>query len=362
MNMKDLNSNKDFKLLIKNIIQQIKNKEQVNDQNILDSWLSIEKIINKSNKSKSYKTWFIYSASIAASIIFLIIISSIIKIPQRLSSDLLTQQTFDQTSKNIILTNQNKIIEVKENSSLNYEKTGKLSVKEKEMLSIESIDKNTKIKSENIDKELNQLFVPKGKSIKLTLSDGSKIVVNSGTRIIYPSVFSNKYREILVDGEIYIEVSKDSNRPFFVKTNNFDIKVLGTQFNLNSYNNSKTSTVVLVEGSIEVNTNTGETKKLKPNQLIELNENKYSIMNVDVTEYISWKDNLILLNNKKLHDVFKKITSYYGYDIIFNESIANIPVSGKLYISENIEQTISALCLSVGIKYELVNNQFLIFN
>lgn len=82
--------------------------------------------------------------------------------------------------------------------------------------------------------------------------------INSGSHVIYPSDFDKDKREILVEGEVYLEVAKDPKRPFFVKTKDFDVKVLGTTFNVSAYKDDAIASVVLVEGKVEVDNNESE--------------------------------------------------------------------------------------------------------
>ena len=90
----------------------------------------------------------------------------------------------------------------------------------------------------------------------LTFSDGTKIWVNSGSKVIYPVSFEKKKREIYVEGEVYLDVTHDTSWPFVVRTQQVDVKVLGTSFNVSAYKDDSNMQVTLVEGKVEVNTNT----------------------------------------------------------------------------------------------------------
>ena len=98
---------------------------------------------------------------------------------------------------------------------------------------------------------MNTLVVPRGRRSSLLLADGSRIWVNSGSVLRFPSHFDEKQRLIEAEGEIYIEVVK-AKIPFLVKTDKFTVNVLGTKFNISSYTDEEESTVVLVEGSVNV--------------------------------------------------------------------------------------------------------------
>ena len=98
----------------------------------------------------------------------------------------------------------------------------------------------------------------------------------------YPAVFKKDKREILVEGEVFLEVEKDPSRPFIVKTNRFEVKVLGTQFNVCAYKEDAFTSVVLVNGSVEVNSGKNNRSVLSPNQMIKVNDKGTDIKEVDV--------------------------------------------------------------------------------
>ena len=99
---------------------------------------------------------------------------------------------------------------------------------------------------------INQIVVPFGRRHSITLSDGTRVQLNSGSRLIFPAGFSGKNREVYLKGEGYFEVFKNPNQPFIVKTNVMDIKVLGTIFNISAYEDEQNAYAVLVEGKVAV--------------------------------------------------------------------------------------------------------------
>ena len=104
----------------------------------------------------------------------------------------------------------------------------------------------------------------------MTFADGSKVWVNAGTRVIYPVEFEKDKREIYVDGEIYIEVARDENRPFYVRTKDMNVRVLGTKFNVTAYESEAIRSVVLAQGCVQVETARTPKAILAPNQMFSL--------------------------------------------------------------------------------------------
>mgnify|MGYP000102107218 CR=1 FL=1 len=124
--------------------------------------------------------------------------------------------------------------------------------------------------------------------------------------------FKQHKREIYIEGEAFLSVSHDPNRPFIVKTSQMDIQVLGTTFNVSAYENKQTQSVVLVSGKIKVKTSKNESKTLSPNNLLSYNEQEgIHIQSVDV-QNISPGKMVLPLPNRKLKDIATKLSDYYG--------------------------------------------------
>ena len=157
----------------------------------------------------------------------------------------------------------------------------------------------------------NTMDVPYGKKFQLVLSDGTEVYLNSGSSLTYPVAFYDQGpRNVVLRGEAYFTVTSDSLRPFTVSTQNIDAKVLGTEFNISSYQDDEHMKVVLVEGSLSVgqsNTSNPSALLLKPNQLVSYSyfNKELSKENVDVSSYIAWKDGVLLFKNEDFYYIAK---------------------------------------------------------
>ena len=132
----------------------------------------------------------------------------------------------------------------------------------------------------------------------------------------------------------------------------YNVKVLGTQFNVCVYGDEPKASVVLVEGRVEVENDKHVKEVLAPNQMIELGNKGVSIKEVDVFEYICWKDNLMQVNDRKVGDVLNKLARYYGRTIVFDKEIAEIPLSGKLDLRGSLEDVVEIICQSLFLRQE----------
>ena len=196
---------------------------------------------------------------------------------------------------------------------------------------------------DNEDVSYNQLVVPLGKSSSITFTDGTKIWVNAGTRVVYPAAFAQRQREIYVEGEAYLEVAPDKTRPFIVKTDGMQVRVLGTKFNVNAYTDDVVKEVALVSGKVEVLTDKKEGVLLKPNQLLSYNNDQIKVKNVDATQYTLWKDGLYQYYHEYLNKVFKSLSRYYGREIICGEGVATLTCSGKLDLKNELSDVLDVL-------------------
>ena len=157
--------------------------------------------------------------------------------------------------EDVTLITSNEQVKLNNNAYVLYSKDGNVAIDSQE-ISVE----------ENKDEiNYNQLLVPAGKRAKVKLSDGTILTVNSLSKVIYPTSFTGNVRKIYAQGEVFLDVAHDKKHPFIVESNDFSLRVLGTKFNISNYKEMGETTIVLVEGSVEV-TDTNENKaKLSPN-------------------------------------------------------------------------------------------------
>lgn len=226
------------------------------------------------------------------------------------------------------------------------------------------INNGEKVKSKdslNKADQYNQLYVPKGKRSTLTFADGTKVWVNAGTRVIYPSNFGDDRREIYVDGEIYLDVVKNPDKPFIVKTKDLSIKVLGTSFNVNAYEDNTNTSVVLVNGSVEVDAKT-KIVKLQPNQKFTQTDKNLSIENVDVEYYTLWKSGAYKFKQEKLSSVLEALSNYYGVKINCRDNSGNHICSGRLNLKDNVEYILNGFNKMLDIQWTYKNGEYIITN
>ncbi|WP_294083730.1 FecR family protein [Proteiniphilum sp. UBA5384] len=205
--------------------------------------------------------------------------------------------------------------------------------------------------SKEVDDNYNQLIVPHGKRSVLTLADGSRIWVNSGTRVVYPSRFDKKQREVYVDGEAYLEVSKDPDRPFFVKTKDMNVRVLGTKFNVTAYESETFSQVVLAEGKVQVQSGANDAVILKPDEKYAVKEGVDAVKKVDAGKYISWVQGFYNFESAGFGFVINRLSMYYGIDIEVDPTLEKVKCSGKIDLNNPLETVLDGLDFIIPLSY-----------
>ncbi len=248
----------------------------------------------------------------------------------------------------LILDNNEKMDLEGDEAQLEYKKEGQVNVNSKKV-ELE--------KQESTQPAYNQLVVPVGKRSSVTFSDGTKIWVNSDTKVVYPVAFANEKREIFVEGEIFLEVSHDAKRPFIVKTKQMEIKVLGTKFNVSAYKNENNMQVVLVEGKVEVNTDNKNKSLLAPNQMFHYDGRlqKGKISTVDINDYVAWKDGYYQFHHESLNVILRKLSRYYGTLIYCDNTDNDLSCSGKLDLKDNLEDVLHSLKRAIPLEIENKN-------
>lgn len=215
---------------------------------------------------------------------------------------------------------------------------------------------------------MNQLIIPYGNQSRLVLSDNTVVWLNAGSRLVYPSRFEDKTREVLLFGEAFFEVSKDEKKPFIVKTSDLQIKVLGTQFNISAYTEDKVIQTVLKEGSVSVrNNNSGLFERdlvLKPNQMASFNRTSKDtkVYEVDVNYYTLWTKGLLSFDEIDFTRIVKKVERFYNISIGFSDPLLGATrISGKLDLKQKQEEVLEYLEKVSLTTIEKVNeNQYMV--
>jgi len=213
--------------------------------------------------------------------------------------------------------------------------------------------------------KLSSLIVPYGKRSALTLADGSRVWLNSGSVLKFPAQFGGDRREIhLTSGEIYVEAVYDRGKPFYVQTGNFDVKVYGTQFNISNYPSSPQS-VVLVEGSVGLQSKGHKELLITPSEkAVYSGSGTFVTQKIDVNQFVCWKDGYLSFCKTPMSEVLQQIGRYYNLSFDF-QNVVNLQkrtCTGKIYLSDNLDNVMETIALLSSTRYEKEDYRIFITN
>ena len=206
----------------------------------------------------------------------------------------------------------------------------------------------------------NTMRIPVGGFYQLALSDGSKVWLNSMTEFRFPVAFTGEERKVYLTGEAYFEVAPNSKHPFIVVTEEgMEVKVYGTEFNMNTYQHGVVQTV-LVSGKVGIRVNaTGKEVMLAPRQMAEYSE-KTGMVRVEDTDpyrYIAWKDGEFVFERETIEEIMERLGRWYDVKVFYeNESLKQKRFTGVISRYEDIEQVLRLIDGPATLRFEVKGN------
>jgi transmembrane sensor len=334
-------------------IQHYQLKKTVDQETVAEMWKSV---IQKSGKAKVISHFRMgMPLKIAASVVIIVSLGFYIyySVFQRDSLREYAEEPVEVGDEARIIISDGSEYPLKENeANVKYNGDGREIV-------IEEKGQRTETLANSAETEatiLNQIIVPYGRRHSLTLSDGTIVHLNSGSKLVFPAKFLDNNRKVYLKGEGYFNVVKKDGIPFIVKTDYVDVKVLGTQFNITAYPDDHSLSTVLVEGSVKV-----YSKKFLRNRGREIvpgqgyfysdTSDDFVVRDVEVNDYISWTKGVLLFRDQTFLSVVEKIKKYYNVSIVVKDELAERRITGKLVLSDNIDETLAYLASTTKSKY-----------
>jgi transmembrane sensor len=226
-----------------------------------------------------------------------------------------------------------------------------------------------KIDAMDQEVRMNEVIIPYGKKTELLLTDGTRVWLNAGSRLAFPSKFTKSAREVYLEGEACFQVSRIESQPFIVRTGKLNVKVLGTHFNISAYPTDETIETVLLEGSVSVERpgSFGRRKNeiiLKPSQKASFIKEQGELTVTEASDadlYIAWTYGWLKYNRESLNSVLRKVERYYNIEI---QLPANYPaddkITGKLDLKDSLEEVMIILADASGIEYRITEDKVFI--
>ncbi|HVI44123.1 MAG TPA: FecR domain-containing protein [Chitinophaga sp.] len=198
----------------------------------------------------------------------------------------------------------------------------------------------------------NKLQTPRGGQFRLELPDGTLIWLNAASSVTYPTAFTGEERKITITGEVYLEVAPDE-KPFIVSTLHEEVQVLGTQFNINAYEEETATRTTLLSGKIKV-MNGAAGIVLKPGQQAVVKHQASSaipVREVDAEQVIAWKNGYFDFENERLDAVLRLLSRWYNVDFDTDPAVAGLTFSAGIARSSTLEQVLTTLTATGAITF-----------
>jgi len=208
----------------------------------------------------------------------------------------------------------------------------------------------------------NTIETPKGGQYQVLLPDGSHVWLNSASKLIYPVSFSKKsVREVQLSGEAYFEITKDKAHPFIVKSLGQEVEVLGTHFNINSYQDEPGVKTTLLEGSVKIQQRSGRMVVLKPGQQALGSSEGINVTTADVETSVAWKNGDFVFKQESLGSLMRQISRWYNVEVSYaDESSKAVVLSGYISRSSNISAVLDSIQSTGKVKFRLEGRNILI--
>ena len=348
------------------LVEELKDKNRIEHEMHVIARFDTERALGKVKNRKQVKRRGILSWIAAASVVVIAGVSAWILLSQEPDVDNLSVTEKFEPGKAIVTLEMasglkyrlDTLSSVVRNNRVNVafdNNDGVLKIKEQDSL------------ADGTTKEIgyNTINVPYGGTYTVELCDGTKVYLNSGTTLEFPSRFDGKVRSVILKGEAYFDVARNVSKPFVVEVDEMKVKVLGTSFNVKSYVDEPGVYTTLVEGSVAILRDGQPEKKIKPGEQAYYNKGvgTLSIAEVDVNEFTSWKDGLFYFKDIALEEILRIVSRWYDLEVFYmNQGAKSVIYSGKLPMYSSVEDVLRKFEISGDVRFELKGRTLTVFD
>ena len=348
------------------LVEELKDKNRIEHEMHVIARFDTERALGKVKNRKQVKRRGILSWIAAASVVVIGGVSAWILLSQEPDVDNLSVTEKFESGKAIVTLEMasglkyrlDTLSSVVRNNRVNVafdNNDGVLKIKEQDSL------------ADGATKEIgyNTINVPYGGTYTVELCDGTKVYLNSGTTLEFPSRFDGKVRSVILKGEAYFDVARNVSKPFVVEVDEMKVKVLGTSFNVKSYVDEPGVYTTLVEGSVAILRDGQPEKKIKPGEQAYYNKGvgTLSIAEVDVNEFTSWKDGLFYFKDIALEEILRIVSRWYDLEVFYmNQGAKSVIYSGKLPMYSSVEDVLRKFEISGDVRFELKGRTLTVFD
>ncbi|GAA4322656.1 hypothetical protein GCM10023149_23140 [Mucilaginibacter gynuensis] len=205
----------------------------------------------------------------------------------------------------------------------------------------------------------NTISIPRGGQYAVTLPDGTNVWLNSESSLTYPVAFTGKQRRVVLTGEAYFEVAKNKNMPFVVHTNQADVNVLGTHFNVNAYEGDDEVKTTLLEGSVRLS-GKSSSAMLVPGEQGLVAGNEISKRQVNINQVIAWKLGYFVFRKDNIKDIMKQVSRWYDVEVEFRGNMTGKTFGGTYSKNKDINELLKGLELTGIIHFKIEGRRIIV--
>ncbi len=211
------------------------------------------------------------------------------------------------------------------------------------------------------DNQINELVTPAGSQFLMVLQDGTKVWLNTGSKLRFPNSFHSAERAVELTGEAYFEVAQHAEKPFVVHSGDKAIRVLGTSFNVNAYTDEPQTNVTLLDGAVKVYQQQ-DSLLLKPGQQAKMSTNKGIEFNphADTEHVIAWKNGYFSLNGESTPVIIRQIARWHNLEVVYTGEIPDLKFAGNIKKSYELDDVLAILTES-GIHTKVDKNKLIVY-
>ncbi|MFS2186789.1 FecR family protein [Mucilaginibacter sp. Mucisp84] len=200
----------------------------------------------------------------------------------------------------------------------------------------------------------NTMITPRGGQYWVVLPDGSKVLLNAASSLTYPTTFSGNERKVELIGEAYFEVAHNAAKPFKVYSKSQVVEVLGTHFNINTYDDEPDVRTTLLEGKVKVTSVVkNQVRILKPGQQAALNPLSFNVNDVDVEEATAWKNGIFIFESNDIQQIMRMVSRWYDVDVIYKGNLPTDKFTGSVSRFSNVSQVLNTLQLTRKVRFKI---------
>lgn len=337
---------------------ELRKTEQPETESRLTTKVSETRRLNVQKHSRIHK-WYVWIGSAAAVFLLWLTISQLDSYQSR------QVDSEDNTAQVLFPGKTGAVLTLASGETIRLDQTGNQNVEQLiDSVAAAKPSKTTNIGSSGKSDEIayHILTIPAGEEYFCQLDDNTSVWLNSQTELRFPKKFGKNERKVYLKGEAFFDVTKDAKHPFIVSTEQGNITVYGTRFNVNNYAETPLS-AVLVEGSIGFTTPQGKEVKIKPSEKLtyEQDKDQISVSTVDTSLYTAWVEHRFIFNGQPLEEIMTTLSRWYNFSVTFaSDDIRRIRLSGQLYRHEDIRILLDSYEQTTGLKFQIENRNILI--